>query len=259
MKKFRITALILLVFMLLSTVLFTSCATKEAFTIGLDATFAPMGFKDENDNIIGFDIDLANEVAKILNWDVKFQPIDWDAKELELESKRIDCIWNGMSKTPSREESMELTKPYMNNTIIIVGKDAASYTDLSQFVGKKMTTQAESSALEIMQTNSIYDQLKDNITEFATYDECYLELKAGRVDYIVIDKVAFYYKNEIAPENEKLEVSKVDFGIDYYVVGCRKGETELVKSIEDAIQQLIDNGKAAEISKKWFGEDIYSN
>lgn len=258
MKKFRITSLILLVFMILSSVLYTSCAKKEVFTIGLDATFAPMGFTDEDGKIVGFDIDLANEVAKILNWDVKFQPIAWESKELELESKRIDCIWNGMSKTPSREEAMELTKPYMNNTIIIVGRDASSYTDLSQFVGKKLTVQAESSALEVMQANSIYDQLKANVTEFGSYDECYLELKTGRVDYIVIDKVAFYYKNEIAPDDEKLEVSPVDFGIDYYVVGCRKGETELVKSIEEAIQQLIDNGKASEFSKKWLGEDIYS-
>ena len=73
---------------------------KGELVIGLDDTFAPMGFRDEAGELVGFDIDLAGAVAEELGVAVKFQPIDWDAKEMELSSKRIDCIWNGMSATP---------------------------------------------------------------------------------------------------------------------------------------------------------------
>lgn len=90
--------------------------------VGLDATFAPMGFRDESGEIVGFDIDLANAVAKELGVAVEFQPIDWDAKELELNGKKIDCIWNGMSATPERMEKMTLSDPYLNNTISIMTK-----------------------------------------------------------------------------------------------------------------------------------------
>ena len=94
--------------------------SKGKLVVGLDATFAPMGFRDEAGEIVGFDIDLANAVAKELGVEVEFQPIDWDAKELELNGKKIDCIWNGMSATPERMEKMTLSDPYLNNTISIM-------------------------------------------------------------------------------------------------------------------------------------------
>ncbi len=93
---------------------------KGKLIVGLDATFAPMGFRDESGEIVGFDIDLANAVAKELGIEVEFQPIDWDAKEMELNGKKIDCIWNGMSATPERMEKMTLSDPYLNNTISIM-------------------------------------------------------------------------------------------------------------------------------------------
>ena len=95
-------------------------ASKDTIIIGLDDTFAPMGFRDEDGNLVGFDIDLANAVAKELGMKAEFKPIDWDAKEMELKAGTIDCVWNGMSITPEREESMALSNKYLNNKIVLM-------------------------------------------------------------------------------------------------------------------------------------------
>ncbi len=230
---------------------------KGVLVVGLDDTFAPMGFRDDAGNLQGFDIDLANAVGEVLGIEIEFQPIDWTAKETELSSKRIDCIWNGMSVTPSRQKEMSLTKKYLKNQIIIMSLDndvnVESVEDLAKL---KVGTQSDSSALERMQQNSAYDSFKDNITEYGTYDEALLDMQAGRIDCIVVDRTLAYYKNTKLDDASKMHESAFNFGDDYYAIGCRLGETDLTDKINDAVKTLIDNGKAAEISQKWFGENI---
>jgi polar amino acid transport system substrate-binding protein len=227
---------------------------KGEFIIGLDDTFTPMGFRDENNELIGFDIDLANAVCEILGVKPVFQPIDWDAKELELSTKKIDCIWNGMSRTPEREESMTLTKNYLNNRIIIMsvaGKTIAAKEDLKNY---KIGIQAKSAALEVLQADPIYAELADNVSEYPTYDEVIMDMDAGRIDVMIVDEVLGMYKN--SKRDVSFEVSSVNFGDDFYVIGLRKGEEALRTEIEKAIDTLVENGKAVEISNKWFGKDI---
>ena len=229
---------------------------KGELIMGLDASFAPMGFKDDAGNIVGFDVDLANEVAAQLGIKIKLQPIDWDAKELELSSKRIDCIWNGMSITEERQKNMALSQAYMNNKIIIMGKDADKITKLDDLKGKKITTQAESSALDALKASEIYNDVKDNVTEFKSYDECILDLEAGRAELMIVDQVLGEYKNSLRDADKKLTAAAIDFGDDLYAIGCRKGETDLVAKLESGIRAAIANGKAKEISEKWFGTDL---
>lgn len=230
-------------------------ADKGELVIGLDDTFAPMGFRDEQGNLVGFDIDLANAVGEKLGVTVTFKPIDWDAKDMELSSKNIDCIWNGMSATPERQESMALTKKYLNNKIIIMTMDAdlaiASVEDLANVT---MATQAGSAALETMQANDAWETFKDNVTEYPTYDEAILAMQGGRVQAIVVDQVLGEYKN--ANMGGEMKVCDFNFGDDFYAIGCRKGETDLADKISGAIQELIDDGTAEEISNKWFGTNI---
>lgn len=227
---------------------------KGVLIVGLDDTFAPMGYRDESGTLVGFDIDLANAVGEVLGVTIQFQPIDWTAKELELTSKRIDCIWNGMSATAERQESMALTNKYLNNQIVLMSiRTDLSIKSEADLVGLKIGTQADSAALETMQDNAAYDTFKANISEYPTYDEAILDMQAGRVDVIAVDKVLADYKNT------KLEVkmtqAEFDFGDDFFAIGCRKAETDLADKLTEAIQTLIDNGKAAEISNKWFGEN----
>lgn len=228
---------------------------KGELIVGLDDTFAPMGFRDESENLVGFDIDLANKVGEKLGVDIKFQPIDWNSKELELSSKRIDCIWNGMSATETRQKEMSLTKKYLNNRIVIMtidgGKAVASKDDLKEM---KIGTQEGSSALETMMKDEDYDSFKDNISEFPTYDEVILDMQAGRLDCMVVDEVLGEYKN--SKLTEKFIVSDINFGDDFYAIGCRKGETDLADKINEAIASLIEDGTAADISNKWFDKNI---
>lgn len=227
---------------------------KGELVIGLDDTFAPMGFRDEAGEFVGFDIDLANAVCEVLGVKAKFQPIDWAAKELELTSGNIDCIWNGMSITDERQQSMSLSQAYLNNMICVMTTaelDVKAFTDLEN---ANIGIQAGSAALEAVKTSSVYDSIKDNITEYPTYDEVILDMQAGRLDCMIIDEVYGSYKN--TKLNGAFMTSPVDFGDDMYAIGFRKSDTELTNAVNDAINTLIKNGKAAEISTKWFGNDI---
>lgn len=254
-KLFVITMIMILV---LGLGMMTGCGEKvdNVLVVGLDDTFAPMGFRDADGNLVGFDIDLANAVGEELGMTVEFKPIDWNAKEMELKAKTIDCVWNGMSVTPERMENMALTNKYLNNQIVLMSladsdvdvKDAVELKDL------KIGTQVDSSALEVLKANAEYENFKDNIAEYDTYDTAIMDLKAGRVDVIAVDKVLGEYTNNNLDGAMK-ECTYV-LGDDYYVIGCAVDNTELRDKLNDAVKAVIDNGKAAEISEKWFGKDI---
>ena len=228
---------------------------KGVLVVGLDDTFAPMGFRDEANNLVGFDIDLANAVGEQLGIQIEFRPISWEAKEMELESKNIDCIWNGMSATPERQKSMALTDKYLNNKIVIMAADENVVIDkVEDLQNYKIGTQTDSAALEAMQANANFADFEANITEFETYDEAILALQGQRIDCMVVDQVLGEYKNS------KLEtpfiVCNYDFGNDFYAIGCRADDTAVAEKINEAIQALIDDGTAAEISNTWFGKNI---
>ena len=227
---------------------------KGELVIGLDDTFAPMGFRDESGNLVGFDIDLATAVCEELGVKATFQPIDWDAKEMELSSGNIDCIWNGMSITPEREEAMSLSQAYLNNKIVIMTKEGVTVSAKEDLANYNIGIQAGSAALEAVTNDAVYASIQDKITEYPTYDEVILDVQAGRLDCMIIDEVYGGYKN--AKLGSIFAVSEVDFGDDLYAIGFRKGDAELTQAVNDAINALIESGKAAEISEAWFGADI---
>lgn len=223
--------------------------------IGLDDTFAPMGFRDESGELVGFDIDLANAVGEVLGIQIEFQAISWNAKEMMLSSKRIDCVWNGMSATAERQEQMALTSQYLNNIIRIASLDASiNVKSAAELASLKIGIQSDSAALEMVMANADYDSFKANITEYPTYDEAILDMQAGRVDVIIVDQVLADYKN--TKMSTPMTFSDFEFGDDFYAIGCRQGDKALAAKISEAIGTLIDNGKAAEISEKWFGTNI---
>lgn len=227
---------------------------KGQLIIGLDDAFAPMGFRDESNNLVGFDIDLATAVCKELGVEPVFQPIDWDAKELELSTGKIDCIWNGMSITPEREAGMSLSNPYLNNKLIVMTNEGVTISTKEELANYNLGTQADSSALETLKADPIYATIESKLTEYKTYDQVIMDLQAGRLDAMIVDEVLGQYKN--AQLNNVFGVSEVNFGEDLYAIGFRKGDTELTQAVNAAIKACIENGSAAEISEKWFGADI---
>ena len=271
-KKNKFVLCVLLLALLASLALMTGCGNndaqdgdtdadgqdtaKETLVVGLDDAFAPMGFRDEQGNLVGFDIDLATAVADELGMQAEFKPIDWNAKEMELKAGTIDCVWNGMSITPERQENMALTNKYLNNKIVLMAlaDSDIDVTSAKELADLKIGTQVDSSALQMLMANEAYESFKDNISEYETYDTAIMDLKAGRVDVIAVDQVlGEYTNNNLGGEMKECTYS---LGDDYYVIGFEKSNTELRDKVNDAIKALIDNGKAAEISSKWFGKDI---
>lgn len=257
MKK-KLFALTMIVVLVLTMGLMTGCGSKddEVLVVGLDDTFAPMGFRDEEGTLVGFDIDLANAVAEEMGVQVEFKPIKWEAKEMELKSKTIDCVWNGMSVTPERLESMALTNKYLNNKIVLMNlaDSTLDVTDAKQLADLKIGTQKDSAALEVLQANEQYESFKDNVVEYDTYDVAIMDLKAGRVDVIAVDQVLGEYTNNNL--DGAMKECTYSLGDDFYVIGCAEDNTELRDKLNENLKKVIDSGKAAEISNKWFGKDI---
>lgn len=266
MKK-KFLSLIIVGVLVLGAAVLTGCGngtdeapaeneSKETIVVGLDDTFAPMGFRDESGELIGFDIDLANKVGEELGVNVEFKPIDWNAKEMELKAKTIDCVWNGMSVTPERKENMALSDKYLNNKIVLMAlaDSDIDVTDASQLAGLKIGTQVDSSALGVLKSNEAYDSFKDNVQEYDTYDTAIMDLKAGRIDVIAVDQVLGEYTNNNL--GGEMKECTYDLGDDFYVIGFAKDNAELRDKVNDALKTLVDNGEAAKISEKWFGRDI---
>ena len=260
-KRFIISAVILTLIM---TCALTACGgnddtkkeSKDTLVVGLDDTFAPMGFRDAKGKLVGFDIDMAKAVGKKLNMKVDFKAIDWDSKEMELKSGSIDCVWNGMSVTPERKEKMALSAKYLDNKIVVMALNSSDVDvkDSSELANLKIGTQVDSSALAMIKADKNYKSFADNVSEYDTYDDAIMDLKAGRVDVIVVDQVLGEYANKnLDGIMKKCEFS---FGNDYYVIGFEKSNTKMRDKVNKALKELIDDGTASEISKKWFGEDI---
>ena len=165
---------------------------KGQLVLGLDASFPPMGFTDENNEIVGFDIDLAEEVCKRLGVTLVKQPIDWDSKEMELDGGKIDCIWNGMTITDARVEAMFIPKAYVANAQIVIVPEGSDIANVAALEGKKVGLQKGSSALEALQGNEVYDKVGE-VIEYEDNVTCYLDLKAGRVDAMVVDEIVGRY------------------------------------------------------------------
>jgi len=165
---------------------------KGTFILGLDDSFPPMGYRDEKNEIVGFDIDLAKEVCKRMGVELVLQPIDWDAKELELSSGKIDCIWNGMTITDERIANMYFTKAYIANEQIVIVPTKSKIEKISDLKGKIVGLQKGSSSLEALNKNAVSSEVKE-IVEYPENVSAYMDLKANRVEAFVVDSVAGKY------------------------------------------------------------------
>ncbi len=227
---------------------------KGKIVIGLDDGFPPMGFRDEKGNIVGFDIDLARKVSEKLGVEVEFKPIDWNSKEMELETKKIDAIWNGMSINKEREEKMTLSKPYLENTQAFVVKKGSAIKTIADMKDKKIGFQDKSSSSAAFEKHK---ELSTSVASNQAYPknkDVLVDIKVGRIDVALMDEVVSKYY--VAKEKDKYEFLAEDLGKEYYAIGFRKGDIKLKEAVDKAIDELKANGTTAEISKKWFGEDI---
>ena len=166
--------------------------SRGKFILGRDDSYPPMGFRGENNEIVGVDIDLAAEVCKRLGVELVVQPINWDSKELELTSGKIDCIWNGMTVTDERIEAMFLSKPYLDNRQVVIVEEGSKIAQVSDLAGKTVGLQKGSSAREAFDANPIASQVKE-VVEYEDNVSAFLDLQAGRIDALLVDEVAGNY------------------------------------------------------------------
>ena len=226
------------------------------FILGLDDTFAPMGFTDDNGNIIGFDIDLAKAVCEKLGVELVLQPIEWDSKEQELSTKNIDCIWNGLSSTAENKEKMTMSDTYMLNNISLVVVKGSEVTSMADMAGKRLATQGGSSSEQALD-NEENKAFKDSLAatnSFDTYATALMDMETGSSDAVLMDSVsANYMITDLGKDYVVLDESLL---ADEYAIGFRKGDDALCTAIEDALKELKADGTVAEISTKWFGSDV---
>ncbi len=228
---------------------------NQEIVVGLDINVPPMGFLDSNGNITGFDIDLAKETFKVLGKEITFQPIDWDSKELELSTGKIDVIWNGLSYTPERAKNMLLTKTYMQNNQVFIVKKGSGISDISDLNQKTVCVQKSSSGETALKNSDVGKNFK-NITTLENMVNCLSEVRLLKTDTTLADEVtARYYlaKNNLESE---FEILSDPLSTENYVVAVKNGNETLKNEIEYGLTKIIENGVAENISKKWFGKNI---
>ncbi len=224
--------------------------------LGLDDTFAPMGFRDENNEIVGFDIDLAKEVASRLGVELKLQPIEWDSKVLELQSGNIDMIWNGLTITEERKENINFSKPYFNDRQVIIVLIDSPVNAKADLEGTQVGVQIESTAAAAVEGDAEFAATLEEVVQYSSFNEVYMGVQSGILDAMVVDELSGRYA--IGKNPGIFRVLEDTYGDEQIGIGFRKGEDELRDKFDEILDQMAEDGAGGEISEKWFGEDVFS-
>lgn len=235
----------------------SEAGTKEAaggtLIVGFDQEFPPMGFMGDNGEYTGFDLELAQEVAKRLGLTYTPQPIAWDSKDMELDAGNIDCIWNGFTMT-GRENDYEWTTPYMaNSQVFVVAKDSG-ITGRADLAGKVVECQADSSALAALNENPDLTATFKQLLTTADYNSAFMDLEQGAVDAIAMDVIVAGY--QIQQRNADFVILDDALSAEEYGVGFKKGNTELRDKVQKTLEEMAADGTLKAISEKWFSEDV---
>ena len=221
--------------------------------VGFDQDFPPMGFVGDDGEYTGFDLELAQEVAKRLGLEYKAQPIAWDSKDMELESGNIDCIWNGFTMT-GREDDYTWTVPYMANQQVFVVANDSDISSQADLAGKIVEVQADSSAeAALKEAPELTATFKELLTT-ADYNTAFMDLEQGAVDAIAMDVIVAGY--QIQQRNADFKILDDSLSEEEYGVGFKKGNTELRDKVQSTLEEMAEDGTLQEVSEKWFSKDV---
>lgn len=227
---------------------------KSTFTVGFDQDFPPMGFVGDDGEFTGFDLELAAEVAKRMGKEIKYQPIAWDAKDMELTSGNIDCIWNGFS-IQGREDKYTWSKPYMKNDQVFVVKSDSSIDSIEDLAGKTVEVQTDSSAEAALKENTELANTFGKLQTVADYNTGFMDLEMGGVDAIAMDSVVANYQITKRGGNG-FTVLDTPLSSEEYGVGFKLGNETLKNEVQKALEDMKADGTMKTISEKWFGKDV---
>ena len=232
--------------------------SDKQFIVGFDAEYPPYGYKDDNGEYVGFDLDLAQEVCARNGWELVKQPIDWDSKDMELNSGSIDCIWNGFTMT-GREDDYTWSKPYVDNSIVVVVKEGSGIEKKEDLAGKVVAVQADSSGLAALTDEEDNEEnLKlaasfSDLQQVADYNTAFMNLEAGAVDAIVVDIGVADYQLETRTGFVMLD-DKIR--TEQYAVGFKLGNEELRDQVQSTLDEMVKDGTFDDIAKKWDLSDM---
>lgn len=229
---------------------------KGEMVIGI-TYFEPMNYMDENGELTGFETEFATKVCEQLGVEAKFQKIDWDSKEVELNAKTIDCIWNGLTITDERKENMDLSTPYMENKQVIVTKaeNVDKYSTADGLAGATVVAEKKSAGEEVAQSEEFFKQA--TYVSVDSQAKALLEVKSGTADIAVIDYVMSIGTLKDGSDYADLSVvESQSFNPEQYGVAIRKNSTETLTKINDAMQALADNGELEKIAEKYNLKDL---
>ena len=230
-----------------------AAAADNVLVVGFDPGQPPMGYTDESGNYVGFDIDLATEVASRLGMELKLQPINWDAKQMEVESGNIDCIWNGFT-IEGRENDYTWSNPYMQNEQVFVVRAGSDIKTKEDLAGKTLAYQKDSSASAALEKNPEFMATLGNSTQTDTNLNALLEVQTGSVDAALLDSTMAEYN--ITRQGGQYEILEEPLSAENYGIGYKLGNTELRDKVQGALDAMVADGTFATISNEWFGRDV---
>lgn len=227
---------------------------KKFFIVGLDDSFPPMGFRNDENEIVGFDIDIADAVAEKLGMKLKLQPISWAGKEQELDSGNIDCIWNGFAYNEKRAETMTLSKPYVSSKNIFVLKEGSAITTQQELIGKKIGVQSGSIQEQDLEVSEFSKNVE--IVEYGDNLTAFMDLETGGIDAIFCSSIIGNYLITSKDKDYRTITSQGISKDNVDVVAFKKGNTELKEKVDKALEELKNDGTLEKISEKWFRENL---
>lgn len=232
---------------------------RKKVVVGLDDSFVPMGFREKNGKLVGYDVDLAKAVFKQYGIKVDFQTIDWSMKETELKNGTIDLLWNGYSMNPSREKKVAFSRPYLDNRQVLVTKKSSHIDGLSGMAGKSLGVQNGSTGAAVLDAKPklLKDKIKNkSAVLYDTFQDAFIDLNANRIQGILMDQVyADYYVDHQKDKNAYQVYESKQLPAEYFGVGMRKGDKTLRKKINQGLGRLQRDGQLRQINEKWFGKD----
>ena len=243
----------------------TSGAGKEQFVVGFDASFPPYGYIDEaTGDYVGFDLDLAAEVCKRNDWELVKTPIDWDAKDMELNSGAIDCIWNGFTIN-TREDEYAWSKPYVDNSQVMVVAADSGIKTFADLAGKVVLVQADSSALHALQPEIAADADAEEkaaaeamlaftasfkeLQQVPEYNTAFLNMEAGAADAVAMDIGVAEY--QIKSRGNKFVILEEQIASEQYGVGFALGNEALRDKVQATLDEMVADGTFAKIAEEW--------
>ena len=226
---------------------------RTTFTVGFDAAFPPYGYVDESGDYVGFDLSLAQEVCDRKGWELVKQPIDWDAKDMELTSGAIDCIWNGFTMN-GREDKYTWTDPYIDNTQVYVVAEDSGIATVADLAGKVVLVQADSSALHALEGMPEVTETFGELTQVADYNTAFMSLEAGAADAVAMDIAVA--KFQIDSRNGGYVILDDYISSEQYAVGFALGNDELRDEVQAVLYEMVDDGTFDKIAEEWGVSDL---